>query len=38
VTGGILTVNLVAAVPEPGTALLIAFGVGALALKKETAR
>lgn len=37
-TDGVLTVNLVAGVPEPGTALLIAFGVGALALKKETAR
>jgi hypothetical protein len=38
ITGGILTVNLVAAVPEPGTALLIAFGLGALALKKGTIR
>jgi len=37
-TGGILTVNLVAAVPEPGTALLIAFGLAALARKKETPR
>ena len=36
--GRILTVNLVAAVPEPGTALLIACGLGALALKKETIR
>jgi len=34
-TDGVLTVNLVAAVPEPGTALLIAFGVAALAFKRE---
>jgi hypothetical protein len=37
-TDGILTVNLVAAVPEPGTVVLIALGLGALALRKETAR
>ena len=37
-TDGVLTVNLVAAVPEPGTLALIAIGLGALAFKKEMTR
>jgi len=32
--GGIVTVNVVAAVPEPGTALLLLLGLGALAAKE----
>ena len=39
--GGILTVNLVAVVPEPGTALLLALGVArarAARIAKEIAR